>query len=411
MRQRSRAGSTKPRRRAAPAAKRRRRADTIRSVTSSASKEELRSALLRRKLSEARRHQRRTEEALRESEHQLHQIIDTVPSFLWSADPTGEPTYVNQRALDYSGMRFEEFKHGGWEALIHPADFPGTIKAFSHAIETGTPYETVHRLRRWDGEYRWHQARGDPLRDRDGLIIQWYGVAVDIDDAKKAEDQLRRSEAYLSEAQRLTHTATAAYDATKILYFSDEAFRLFGFDPLQGLPSREAVWQRIHPDDVDAMNEKIERALRERRSSQNEFRLKLPDGTVKHVDADILPVSSATGELVEIIATAVDVTERKHAEDTLRRGEAWLAQAQRLSHTGTWVLDGTTKHFLYWSDESYRIWGFDPLQGLPSRDDMWGRIHPDDQERLWQEVQGALREQRDFFEEFRILLPDGTVKY
>jgi PAS domain S-box-containing protein len=642
MRRRSRAGSTKPRRRKTPAARRHRRVETIRGVISSASKEE----------------------ALRESEHKLHQIIDTLPSFLWSADPTGEPTYVNQRALDYSGMRFEEFKHGGWEALIHPADFPGTMKAFGHAIETGTSYETVHRLRRSDGEYRWHQARGEPLRDRDGRIIQWYGLAVDIDDAKSAEDRLRRSEAYLAEAQRLsntgswginpatrkilywseecyriwgfdlaqglpyrasvfqrihpddrgrvldevegalrqkrdytiefrivlpdgtvkyleaichhvfseegelvqlvgtnadvterkhaeqalreserkyrqliesvpchfwsanangeptyvnqrlldyfgirfedqkrdmtvlhpddvaeteralnhafqtgesfqrvhrlrradgeyrwhrvraeplgdhsgnviqwygfsididegknaedalrrsetylveaqrlTHTATAAYDATKILYFSDEAFRLFGLDPLQGLPSREAVWQRIHPDDVDTVNEKIERALRERRSFQNEFRLKLPDGTVKHVDADILPVFSATGELVEIIATAVDVTERKRAEDTLRRGEAWLAQAQRLSHTGTWVLDGTTRRFLYWSDESYRIWGFDPLQGLPTRDDMWGRIHPDDRERLWNEVQEALREQRDFFEEFRILLPDGTVKY
>jgi PAS domain S-box-containing protein len=249
------------------------------------------------------------------------------------------------------------------------------------------------------------------VRDRDGRILRWYGLAVDIDDAKKAEDRLRRSEAYLAEAQRLTHTATVAYDATKILYFSDEAFRLFGFDPLQGLPSQEAVWQRIHPDDVDTMNERIEHALRESRSFQNEFRLKLPDGTVKHVDADILPVFSATGGLVEIIATAVDVTERKRAEDTLRRGEAWLAQAQRLSHTGTWVLDGTTKRFLYWSDESYRIWGFDPLQGLPSRDDMWERIHPDDRERLWGEVQEALREQRDFFEEFRILLPDGTVKY
>jgi PAS domain S-box-containing protein len=411
MTRRSKAGSTKPRRRKAPAARRRSRVETIRGATSSASKEELRFALLRRSLSEARWHHRRAEEALRESEHKLHQIIDAVPSFLWSADPTGEPTYVNQRALDYSGMRFEEFKHGGWEAFIHPADFPGTMKAFGHAIETGTSYETVHRLRRWDGEYRWHQARGDPLRDRDGRILQWYGLAVDIDDAKKAEDRLRRSEAYLAEAQRLTHTATVAYGATKILYFSDEAFRLFGFDPLQGLPSQEAVWQRIHPDDVDTMNERIEHALRESRSFQNEFRLKLPDGTVKHVDADILPVFSATGGLVEIIATAVDVTERKRAEDTLRRGEAWLAQAQRLSHTGTWVLDGTTKRFLYWSDESYRIWGFDPLQGLPSRDDMWERIHPDDRERLWGEVQEALREQRDFFEEFRILLPDGTVKY
>src|SRR6201987_5229081 len=110
-------------------------------------------------------------------------------------------------------------------------------------------------------------------------------------------------------------------------------------------------------------------------------------------------------------STNVDVTERKRAEDTLRRGEAWLAQAQRISHTGTWVLDGTTRHFLYWSDESYRIWGFDPRQGLPTRDDMWGRIHPDDRERVWGEVQEALREKRDFLAEFSILLPDGRVRY
>jgi PAS domain S-box-containing protein len=413
MRRRSRAGSTKPRRRTAPAAKRRRRADTIRGVISSASKEELQSALLRRKLSEARRHQRRAEEALRESEHQLHQIIDTVPSFLWSADPTGEPTYVNQRALDYSGMRFEEFKHGGWEALIHPADFPGTIKAFSHAIETGTPYEIVHRLRRWDGEYRWHQARGDPLRDRDGLIIQWYGVAVDIDDAKKAEDRLRRSEAYLSEAQRISHTGSYAYSPVtrQLLYWSEECYRIWGFDPVQGLPDREIAARRIHPDDRERVDNEAQEARRQKRDYTLEFRIVLPDGTVKYLESNEHYVFSARGELVETMGTNVDVTERKRAEDTLRRGEAWLAQAQRLSHTGTWVLDGTTRRFLYWSDESYRIWGFDPLQGLPSRDDMWGRIHPDDQERLSKEVQEALREKRDFLAEFKILLPDGTVKY
>jgi PAS domain S-box-containing protein len=321
-------------------------------------------------------------------------------------------TRVNQRTLDFTGARsVEDLLNLGWKEFLHPEDFPKTADAFFHAIQTGESYENLQRVRRVDGEYRWHHVRAEPLRDREGRIIEWYGLSVDIDEGKKIEERLRRSEAYLAEAQRLTHTATVAYNATEILYFSDEAFRLFGFDPLQGLPSREAVWRRIHPDDVNTVNEKIEYALREKRRFQNEFRLKLPDGIVKHVDADILPVFSATGELVEIIATAVDVTERKRAEDTLRRGEAWLSQAQRLSHTGTWVLDGTTRRFLYWSDESYRIWGFDPLQSLPSRDDMWGRIHPDDQERLWKEVQEALREQRDFFEEFRILLPDGTVKY
>jgi PAS domain S-box-containing protein len=261
------------------------------------------------------------EQALRESEDKLRQITETVPGLVWSADPAGEPTQFNQRLLDYSGMRLEDFQHRGWETFLHPADFPETAKAFYQAIQTGTSYEAVHRLRRADGEYRWHHARGEPLRDREGRIVQWYGLSVDIDEGKKAEDQLRRSEAYLAEAQRLTHSGSAAYNETKILYLSEEACRMFGFDPLQGVPSREAVWQRIHPDDLDRTNQTIERAVREKRSFGNEFRIIHPDGTIRHVEAINDPVFSASGELLEIIATGIDVTERKRAEDALRESE------------------------------------------------------------------------------------------
>jgi PAS domain S-box-containing protein len=262
------------------------------------------------------------EEGLRESEYKLRQIIETVPGLIWSADPAGEPTQLNQRMLDYSGMQFEDYLHGGWEALIHPDDFPETASAFYHAIQTGTSYQVVHRLRRADGEFRWYHVRGEPLRDPQGRIIQWYGLSVDIDEAKKAEDRLRRSEAYLAEAQRLSHTGSAVYNETEIPYWSDEAARLFGFDPLQGIPSREAVWQRIHPDDLDRVNENIEHGVREKRSFANEFRIVLPDGTVKHIEATNKPVFSASGELLEIVATGMDVTERKRAEQTLRESEA-----------------------------------------------------------------------------------------
>ena len=144
------------------------------------------------------------EQALRESEYKLLQIIDTVPSHLWSANPAFEPTRLNQRLLDYFGRRFEDFQHGGWEAFLHPDDLPETAKAISHAVQTGAYFQVVHRLRRADGEFRWHHARAEPLRDQQGRIIQWYGLSVDIDEAKKAEDRLRRSEAHLAEAQRLS---------------------------------------------------------------------------------------------------------------------------------------------------------------------------------------------------------------
>jgi PAS domain S-box-containing protein len=114
------------------------------------------------------------EQALRESELKLREIIETMPSMLWSAAPDGEPTHLNQRILDYGGIRFEDFLNLGWKEFLHPEDFPKTARAFYQAIQTGEPYQAVHRLRRADGQYRWHHARAEPLRDKERRIVQWY---------------------------------------------------------------------------------------------------------------------------------------------------------------------------------------------------------------------------------------------
>ena len=151
-----------------------------------------------------------------------------MPALIWSAGLDGEPTHVNQRLLGDSGMRLEEFKRVGWEAFVHPDDLPETEKAYVHAIQTGASYQGVMRLRRADGEFRWHQACCEPLRDRLGRPVHWYGVTVDIEAGKKAEDRLRRSEANLAEAQRLSHTGSWAYNATDILYWSEQSYRILG---------------------------------------------------------------------------------------------------------------------------------------------------------------------------------------
>ncbi|MGC1450065.1 MAG: PAS domain-containing protein, partial [Candidatus Sulfotelmatobacter sp.] len=265
---------------------------------------------------------RKAEQALRESEYKLRQIIETVPAFLWSTGPDGEPTHISQRILDYSGMRLEDFQRGGWEAFMHPADFPETAKAFYHAIQTGTSYEGVHRLRRAaDGEYCWYHARGEPLRDREGRIVQWYGLSVDIDERKKAEQQLRRSEAHLTEAQRLSHCGATVYNQSQILYWSDETYRIWGFDPAQGTPSREAMLQRIHPEDQNRVRAEAERSFDEKKGPIG-YRIVLPNGTAKHLESISQPMFSASGELVEVVATHADVTERKRAEQALRASEA-----------------------------------------------------------------------------------------
>jgi PAS domain S-box-containing protein len=279
---------------------------------------------------------KRAVEALREGECKLRQIIETVPSHLWSADPAGEPTQLSQRMLDYSGMRFEDFKHGGWEAYVHPDDYAETARAFYHAIQTGTSYQGVMRLRRADGEFRWHDARCEPLRDQQGRIIQWYGLTIDIDEVKKAEDRLRRSEAFLAEAQRLSKTGSRFYDAAakRYVYWSDESYRIWGFDPTQGLPSLEDKWQRIHPDDRDRVWQATQEALRQKKNIMTEFRILLPNGTIKYVETTNYHVFSPLGELVEYMSTTVDLTERKRAEQRLRQLESDLAHTNRLSMMG-----------------------------------------------------------------------------
>jgi PAS domain S-box-containing protein len=277
------------------------------------------------------------EQALRESEYKLRQIIDAVPGLIWSTGPDGEPTYANQRLLNYTGTQLEDFKNRKWERFLHPDDLPEFVKAVDHAIQTGTSCEAVHRLRRSNGGYRWHHARMEPLRDRQGQIIQWYGLSVDIDEGKKAEDQLRRSEAYLAEAQELGRTGSSAFNETKILHWSDETYRILGFDPRNGLPSREAALQAIHSDDRGRITQEARQAVHEKRDYKLEYRILLPDETIKHIESTAHPKFSASGELVEVVSTIIDVTDRKRAQEEhkrLRQLESDLAHMNRLSMMG-----------------------------------------------------------------------------
>ena len=364
---------------------------------------------------------RQAEESFRESEYKLRQIIETVPSLLWSLGPKGEQTQLNQRALDYIGVRYEELLHLGWTKFLHPDDLSETANAFNHAIQTGTSYQAVHRLRRADGEYRWHHARGEPLSDEQGRVIQWYGLTVDIDEGKRAEDKLRRSEAYLAEAQRLSHTGSFGWTpSTGELHWSDETFRILEYDP-SIKPTIERVMQRIHPDDRAMMRQLIDETSSGKKDFDVTHRLLMPDGSIKFVHVLSHALKDAAGNL-EVVGALMDVTEntclyRDLAEREARlvertaalcRSEAYLAEAQGLSRTGSTAYNDTT--ILYWSDETYRILGFDPRNGLPSREAVAQRIHPDDRERVSKEARRAECQKKDYKLEYRIVLPAGAIQ-
>ncbi|WP_433971906.1 PAS domain-containing protein [Tunturiibacter lichenicola] len=151
--------------------------------------------------------QKAAEYAVQQSEHQMQRMMDTVPSSLYSTAPDGKYTFVNKKARDYLGMTLDQIKGWGWVEATHSEEQEYVVKEFKKALGTGSSYSNEHRIRRADGIYHWHLSRAEPLRDEDGQIVQWFGVAIDIDERKRAEDHLRETRVKLARASRIATVA------------------------------------------------------------------------------------------------------------------------------------------------------------------------------------------------------------
>ena len=216
---------------------------------------------------------------------------------------------------------------------IHPDDRGPTVGDLERAMAAGTDIEAHFRVVLPEGSTRYMYGIGHPLIKPSGETDEFVGTVMDVTAAKRSEEALQRSEAYLAEAQRLTHTGSWAFNATTPLYWSEENFRIWGFDPQQGLPDRGMILQRIHPEDRGRL-EDVRNALRERKDYDVELRIVLPDGAVRYIHALGHPVFSSSGELVEVVGTNMDVTERKFAEEALRQAQADLAHVNRVTTMG-----------------------------------------------------------------------------
>jgi PAS domain S-box-containing protein len=278
-------------------------------------------------------------EALRAREQNLDLIINTIPALVWSSRPDGSAEFFNQYYLDYVGLSAEEVKDWGWTAAVHADDLNGLAAAWQSIMGTGKHGEAEARLRRFDGEYRWFLFRANPLRDDSGNIVKWFGINTDIEDRKRVEEKLRRSEAYLAEAQKITHTGSWAWNVrTDALFWSQEIFRIYDYDP-EMTPTWDFLLKKVHPGDrleVERRRE-MEATQKEWVDSEIEFRIVLPDGTIKHLHSIAHPLMDESGEIIEVVGTVRDVTERKHAEEErerLRQLEANLAHTNRVTMLG-----------------------------------------------------------------------------
>jgi PAS domain S-box-containing protein len=261
--------------------------------------------------------QKSAADALRRSERELRQVIETIPAMVWTALPDGSNALMNRRWIEYTGSSASGL---GWQGAVHPDDLERHMEVFRTSSAKRLPFEDEVRFRGANGEYRWFLVQAVPFVDERGNILKWYGIVTDIEDRKRAEEALKRSEGYLAQAQSLAHIGSWAFEVegSKLFYLSDEWYRIYGLDPKAGIPSWEQRLQRVHPDDRTKFQATIDRAIAEKSDFDVEFRILPPDSPGKYIHSVGHPILGSYGELEQFVGVSMDITESKQAEEAFR---------------------------------------------------------------------------------------------
>lgn len=414
---------------------------------------------------------KRAEEELRQSEaiaeQRLRLVVDTTPAMINTCHPNGYLDYVNKGWLDYFGFSLEtaldradvmkmsvpskaDMYDGNWQPIIHPEDLATFRDHWKATLASGKPGESEGRVRRFDGAYRWHLFRGVPLCDETGKPVKWYISAFDIEDRKQAEALLAGEKRILemvargdSLAQILDSLCRLVEDQAtgvlaSILLLDSNGKRLCrGAAPSLPEPYTDAIdgseigpsvgscgtaayfGKQVIVSDISSdplwVNFRelaLTYSLRACWSTPIFSAERKVIGTFAMYyreprspnprDQDII------GQITHLAGVAI---QHKLAENALRRSESYLAEAQRVAHTGSWVWRVADYEAVHLSDEWYRVYGFDPKYGMPDREQRLERIHPDDRAKYQATINRAVAASSDYDIEFRLLLPDGTVKY
>ena len=242
-------------------------------------------------------------------------------------------------------------------------------------------------------------------------VLRALREAKERTERKQTEKALRRSEAYLAEAQRLSRTGSFGWNVSTAEHtWSDETYRIYGYNRGTTI-TLELVLQRIHPEDRERVWEVIDRASNLGTGFDIEHRLLMDDGSIKFVRVVAHMLAGVEPDGLLFVGAVTDITDAKRAEEALRRSERYLAEAQRLTHTGSWAWNEIAGQSVHWSQEHFRMFDFDPEKGIPSDQTFYQRIHADDRDWVVRAFHKAIRERSDYDLEYRIVLPVGAIRH
>ena len=281
------------------------------------------------------------QEALRDRERELSQLVDMVPSHVWRLTPEGEPTFFNKRMVDYLGLEVADTDKPGMtrlEALIetlHPDDAAEFSDALHRCLATGERFSVRYRLRRADGVYRWMSSLAEPMRDEGGRIVQWYGLCHDIDDQVRVEERLRERERFL---WQVVETLPAMIDCAardgEPIYRSQQLRQFLGYEleELDGAgKSRLAgtLDAGVHPDDLAVVKEKYAHSLSTGEPYARRHRLRRFDGEYRWVETRAAPMRNAEGTIVQWNVICLDIDGEVRAQEELRLAQEKMARASQ----------------------------------------------------------------------------------
>ena len=289
---------------------------------------------------------RATTSQLKASKRRFQLLSEAIPQQVWTADSNGLLIHINHRAIEFFGMSRHVILGSGWPNLIHPDDLDAAIQRWSHSVATGKEYKIDFRLKRGDGEYRWHIAQALPARDERGKITEWFGTNTDIHDRKTVEHELSRIHTLLDESQHIAKVGGWELDvASGSLFWTEETYHLLDTSSDEFNPTLDAGVDAYLPES----REKIQTALTKAIKYGKDYDLELKIHTQKGREIDVRTTGKATqvnGKTIKITGIFQDISQQKEFQRSLEEANRNLAHA-----------NGVLKHIAH----------YDPLTRLPNR--------------------------------------------